>query len=89
MIDIFGPWVQYDEQRLEAAACAKMPSNKVYPADVLLMNVELDDDSQIPFEVFDALNREHDIDVTGLLFSLTPRGNLIELGSCVRHRARS
>ena len=52
MIDMFGPWVQYDELKLETAACASVPSVKVQRADVLLM---LDGDSKIPFQVFDVL----------------------------------
>ena len=63
VIDMFGPWVQYDELKLETAACASVPSVKVQRADVLLMNVELDGDSRIPFQVFDVLRTEWNIDV--------------------------
>ena len=76
VIDMFGPWVQYDELKLETAACASVPSVKVQHADVLLMNVELDCDSKIPFQVFDVLRMEWNIDVTAISLSLTHRGNI-------------
>ena len=71
VIDMFGPWVQYDELKLETAACASVPSVKVQRADVLLMNVELDGDSKIPFQVFDVLRMEWNIDVTAISFVAT------------------
>ena len=76
VIDMFGPWVQYDELKLETAACASAPSVKVQRADVLLMNVELDGDSRIPFQVFDALRTQWNIDVSAISLSLTHRGNI-------------
>ena len=62
MIDIFGPWEQYDELKLETAASASVPSVRVSRDDVLLMNVELDVGSQIPFSAFDVLRKTHAID---------------------------
>ena len=76
VIDMFGPWVQYDELNLETAAFASLPNVKVQRADVLLMNIELDGDSQIPFQVFDALRTEWTIDVSAISLSLTHRGNI-------------
>ena len=76
VIDMFGPWEQYDELNLETAASASVPSVRVPRDDVLLMNVELDADSQIPFAAFDALRAKHGIDVSGVALSLTHRGNL-------------
>ena len=76
VIDLFGPWVQYDELELGTAASVTVPAVNVSRADILLMNVELDADSQIPFTVLDALRIEHDIDVSALSLSLTHRGNI-------------
>ena len=76
VIDMFGPWVAYDEQKLGAASSASVPNMLVPRSDVLLMNVVLDDESQIPFSAFDALRREHSIDVSAISLSLTHRGNI-------------
>ena len=76
MIDIFGPWEQYDELKLETASSASVPSVRVSRDDILLMNVELDGDSKIPFAAFDALRNTHAIDVSAISLSLTHRGNL-------------
>ena len=76
VIDLFGPWVQYDELNLETAASVTLPSVQMPRDDVLLMNIELDADSQIPFSVFDALRTKHALDVSGFYLSLTHRGNL-------------
>ena len=77
MIDIFGPWEQYDELKAWAAAAVTVPGVLRVPiADVLLMNVELEADSQIPFDVFDELRTSHDIDVSRISLSITHRGNL-------------
>ena len=74
VIDIFGPWEQYDALTLESAANAELPEVRVLRADVLLANVQLDEQSRIPFKVFNTLRKTHDIDVSG--FSSTHRGNL-------------
>ena len=74
MIDIFGPWEQYDALTLESAANAELPEVRVLRADVLLANVQLDEQSRIPFKVFETLRTIHDVDVSG--FSSTQRGNL-------------
>ena len=52
VIDIFAPWEPYDELKLETAAAASVPEVRVPRNDVLLMNVELDADSQIPFSAW-------------------------------------
>ena len=75
VIDIFGPWEQYDELKVETAASASVPSVRVPRDDVLLMNVELDADLRIPFAAF-ALRNTHGIDVSAISLSLTHRGNL-------------
>ena len=74
VIDIFGPWEQYDALTLESAANAELPEVRVLRADVLLANVQLDEQSRIPFKVFETLRTIHDVDVSG--FSSTQRGNL-------------
>ena len=76
MIDMFGPWVQYDQLKLGASSSASVPSMLVRRNDVLLMNVILDADSQIPFDAFDDLRTEHAIDVSAISLSLTQRGNI-------------
>ena len=75
-MDMFGPWGQYDQLNLETAACYSVPSVRVPRDDVMLMNVELDSDSQIPFSAFDALRTMHSIDVSAISMSLTHRGNI-------------
>ena len=59
-----------------SAAFVSVPSVKVPRDDVLLMNVELDADSQIPFTALDALRTQYAIDVTAISLSLTHRGNV-------------
>ena len=76
VIDIFGPWEPYGELRLQTAAAADVPEVRVPRSDILLMNVELDADSRIPFAAFDALWTTHAIDVSGVSLRLTHRGNL-------------
>ena len=76
VIDIFGPSEPYDELKLETAAAASVPEVRVTRNDILLMNVELDADSQIPFAAFDALRTAHALDVSGVSLSMTHRGNL-------------
>ena len=76
VMDLFGPWEQYDELKLETAACASAPSVRVPRDDVLLVHVELDSNSQIPFRAFDALWTAHGIDVSAISLSLTHRGNI-------------
>ena len=76
VIDMFGPWKPYDELMMEPAASVSVSNVKVPRDDVLLMNVELDADSQIPFTVLDALRAQYAIDVTAISLSLTHRGNL-------------
>ena len=73
---MFGPWVQYDELKLGAASSASVPSMLVQRSDVLLMNVVLDADSEIPFSAFDALRTEYAIDVSAISLSLTHRGGI-------------
>ena len=73
---MFGPWVPYDELKLGAASSASVPNMLVPISDVLLMNVALDDASQIPFSAFDALLREHAVDISAISLSLTHRGNI-------------
>ena len=70
------PLEQHDELKLETAASASVPSVRVPRDDVLLMNVELDADLQIPFSAFDALRKTHAIDVSAISVSSTHRGNL-------------
>ena len=77
VIDIFGPWDQYDLLWMPFALYAELPDVMVLRADVLLANVQLDEQSRIPFKVFDKLRTIHDVDVSG--FSSTHRGNLYSI----------
>ena len=77
VIDIFGPWDQYDLLWMPFALYAELPDVMVLRADVLLANVQLDEQSRIPFKVFDKLRTTHDVDVSG--FSSTHRGNLYSI----------
>ena len=93
VIDIFGPWEQYDALTLESAANAELPEVRVLRADVLLANVQLDEQSRIPFKLFDKLRTTHDINVSG--FSSTTyiaddQGNLysIYIMKALAHRSR-
>ena len=76
VMDIFGPWVQYDTHNLGAASSFTVPSVLVPHSDVLLLNVTLDADAQIPFSAFDALRTQHGIDVTSISMSSTHRGHV-------------
>ena len=66
----------YDDLMMESASCVSAPSMNVARDGVLLMNVELDADSQIPFTALDALRTEYAIDVTAIPLSVTHRGNV-------------
>lgn len=65
---------------------ASLPSPLVSVDDILDWNFEWGPDHTIPYETFDAL-RKHDIDVTGLNFSLTHRGNLYRSYALMRGSA--
>ena len=76
VMDLFGPWEQYDGLKLETAACASVPSVRVPRADVLLVNVKLDSNPQTPFSAFNSLRTVHGIDVSAISLSLTHRSNI-------------
>ena len=76
VIDLFGPWERYDGVTVASASAIEVPPVEVPREEILLMNVELDADKQIPFEVLDTLNKECGIDCTAMSLSLTHRGNL-------------
>ena len=76
VVDIFGPWEQYDNLKLETASNISLPSMRLPCADILLMNVEVDEAGCIPFSAFDALRTQYGIDVTAITLSWTHRGNL-------------
>ena len=76
VVDIFGPWEQYDNLQLETASNITLPSIRLPRDDILLMNVEVDNDGHIPFSAFDALRTQYGIDVSAISLSWTHRGNL-------------
>ena len=54
----------------------RLPKPVVASTQILECNFDLNEGGQLPYDVFDALRTQHDIDVTGLSVSLTHNGNL-------------
>ena len=76
LLDIFGPWTSLHTLTLAECRACNLPSPVVNLADILECNFALSSDGTLPYDVFDALRRQHGIDVTGLSMSSTHRGNL-------------
>ena len=76
VLDIFGPWTSLHTLALAECRERNLPSPVVNLADILECNFALSSDGTLPYDVFDALRRQHGIDVTGLSMSSTHRGNL-------------
>lgn len=76
LLDIFGPWKSLHALTLAECRACSLPSPVVNLADILECNFDLSADETLPYDVFDALRRQHGIDVTGLSMSSTHRGNL-------------
>ena len=73
--DIFAPWTALAERKLRAGDVV-LPPVIISANQVLAGNVSLDEDGCIPFDIFDRLQADHGIDVSGLSLSRTARGNL-------------
>ena len=83
MPDLFGPWKPYSSLQLAEAADIQLPPVLVNRADMLLINVSLDD-GKIPFDVLDELRLQHGVDVTGLQYSQTAAGNVYRAYALLR-----
>ena len=80
--DIFGPWVPAAELPLQDSDCMPAVLQKAKhilefdftpePCD----NPDGPQAVQIPFAIFDRVLENHGIDITGLTYSATKRGNL-------------
>ena len=76
LLDIFGPWTSLHKLTLAECRACNLPAPVVNLAGILECNCALSSDGTLPYDVFDALRRQHVIDVAGLSMSSTPRGNL-------------
>ena len=76
LLDIFGPWTSLHTLTLAECRACNLPSPVVNLADILECNFALSSDGTLPYDVFDALRRQHGIDVTGLSMSSTHRSTV-------------
>ena len=75
ILDVFGPWTPVSEFSQAALKTCRLPPGLVDAASVLECNFVLDDESCLPYDVFDALRTRHSIDLSGFNSSFTQRGN--------------
>ena len=73
MLDMFGPWTPVG---IAPNRDCTLPTPLVLVEDILECNFEWTAEGTMPYDIFDCLRRDHEIDVTGLSTSLTHRGNL-------------
>ena len=64
--DIFGVWLPSGSVAVDVLGNFSLPSSLVEPVDILHSFPECNDEGGIPYEVFDVLRREHNIDCTGM-----------------------
>ena len=76
VLDIFGPWTSIHALTVAQLRKCRLPQPVVALSQILECNFDLCDAGTLPYDVFDALRTQHDIDVTGFNASLTHRGNL-------------
>ena len=86
LLDIFGPWTSLHTLTLAECRACNLPAPVVNLADILECNCALTSDGTLPYDVFDALRRQHGIDVTGLSMSSTHCGNLYRTYALLRGR---
>ena len=60
---------------LHLSKCS-LPQPVVALSEILECNFDLSNAGTLPYDVFDALRTQHDIDVTGFSPSMTHKGNL-------------
>ena len=75
-LDIFGSWAEFDDVHLSMVHGGNLPDPMASLEDVLDSNFEMTENNELPFDTLDTLCQQHDLDVTGLSMSQTPRGNL-------------
>ena len=75
ILDVFGPWTAVSELSQAALKTCRLPPGLVDAASVLECNFDLDDESCLPYDVFDALRTRHSIDLSGTNARFTQRGN--------------
>ena len=75
VLDVFGPWAAVSELSHAVLKTCRLPPGLVDAASVLECNFDLDDESCLPYDVFDALRTRHGIDLSGFNSSFTQRGN--------------
>ena len=76
VLDIFGPWTSIHTLTVAQLRKCRLPQPVVALSQILECNFDLSDAGTLPYDVFDALRTQHDIDVTGFSTSMTHRGNL-------------
>ena len=75
-IDIFGSWARLTDAPARDLHGAQLPDPEASLADVLDANFEMTENNELPYDTFDSLRVRHNLDVTALSVSQTPRGNL-------------
>jgi len=75
IMDIFGVWQGCGSCAPVDLGELVLPDCIVRPDDVLCTFTEFDDDGGIPFDIFDALRKNHGIDCTGLRLTSTLMGH--------------
>ena len=75
-VDIFGPWTSIHTLTVPQLRKCNLPQPVVALSQILECNFDLSDEGTLPYDVFDALRTQHDIDVTGFSSSMTHKGNL-------------
>ena len=76
VVDIFGPWETFASLQVDRADKFCLPPILVRREQTLMINVELDGDDRIPFNVFDELSSKHGLDMTAISWSRTQFGGL-------------
>ena len=76
VLDIFGPWTSYHALTVPEIKKCSLPQPVVALSQILECNFDLSDAGTLPYDVFDALRIQHNIDVTGFSQSMTRKGNL-------------
>ena len=76
ILDIFGPWASIHNLTVPQLRKCCLPQPVVALSQILECNFDLSDAGTLPYDVFDALRTQHDIDVTGFSSSMTHKGNL-------------
>ena len=76
IVDIFGPWRSIHHMTRSQLSNFHLPQPVIAASQILECNFELSEEGTLPYDVFDALRTQHDIDVTGFHASMTHKGNM-------------